>query len=135
MTTSSTGTASVPPAPASVTPVKTSGVRTILRYTGIPPSWIDKRPKLPSRNWLIFLSVTSSALGLYLYDRQQCKKIRQEYVDKVKHLAEIPVDPFDKPRRVTVYGAKWPGDEDFDQGLRYFRKYVKVSITVFLLRL
>lgn len=45
------------------------------------------------------------------------------------------MDPFDKPRRVTVYGAKWPGDEDFDQGLRYFRKYVKVSITVFLLRL
>lgn len=31
----------------------------------------------------------------------------------------------DKPRKVTVYGAKWPGDEEYDQSLKYFRKYVK----------
>ncbi|KIM49393.1 hypothetical protein M413DRAFT_60557 [Hebeloma cylindrosporum] len=110
-----------PPAP----PVRISGVKTVLRYTGLPPSWLDKRPKLPSRNWLIFLSVTSSVIGLYVYDRRQCKKIRQSYVDKVQHLAEVPVDPFDSPRKVTVLGAKWPGDEDYDQSIKYFRKYVK----------
>lgn len=49
-------------------------------------------------------------------------------MDKVKHLAEIPVDPFEVPRRVTVYGAKWPGDEEHDQSLKYFRKYVKVCL-------
>jgi len=108
------------------TPIKKSGVKTILRYTGIPPSWLDKRPKLPSRNWLIFLSVTSTALGCYIYDRRQCKKIRQEYIDKVKHFSEVSEDPFETPRRVKVYGARWPGDEDYDQSLRYFRKYVKV---------
>jgi len=107
-------------------PPKQSGIRTVLRYTGIPPSLLDKRPKLPSRNWLIFLSCTSSILGLYIYDRRQCKQIKQEYVDKVKHLSEATVDPFDTPRRVTVYGAKWPGDEEYDQSLKYFRKYVKV---------
>lgn len=108
-------------------PKKVSGVRTVLKYTGIPPSWLDKRPKLPSRNWLIFWSLTGSILGYYVYDRRQCKQIKQHYIDKVKHLSEVSADPFDTPRRVTVYGAKWPGDEDYDQSLRYFRKYVKVG--------
>ncbi|KAJ7112428.1 inner membrane protein import complex subunit Tim54-domain-containing protein [Mycena crocata] len=103
----------------------TSGVKTILRYTGIPPSWLDKRPKLPSRNWLIFLSVTSSVAGLYIYDRRQCKAIRKRYIEKVQDLADEPVGPLYRPRKVTVYGGKWPGDEDHDQPLKYFRKYVK----------
>jgi mitochondrial import inner membrane translocase subunit TIM54 len=30
------------------------------------------------------------------------------------------------PRKVTVYGSKWPSDEDYDRSLKYFRKYVKV---------
>ncbi|KAJ7137706.1 inner membrane protein import complex subunit Tim54-domain-containing protein [Mycena epipterygia] len=108
---------------AVVAPV--SGVKAILRYTGIPPSWLDKRPKLPSRNWLIFISVTSSITGLYIYDRQQCKAIRRRYIDAVKHLADEPVASLYRPRKVTVYGGKWPGDEDHDQTLKYFRKYVK----------
>ncbi|TFK92326.1 hypothetical protein K466DRAFT_540099 [Polyporus arcularius HHB13444] len=102
-----------------------SGVKTVLQYTGIPPSWLDKRPSLPSRNWLIFLSVTSAVTGYYIYDRQQCKKIRQEYVDKVKDLAEQPLGSMELPRKVTVYGAKWLGDEDYDRSMRHFRKYVK----------
>ncbi|KAI0784391.1 inner membrane protein import complex subunit Tim54-domain-containing protein [Abortiporus biennis] len=102
-----------------------SGVKTVLQYTGIPPSWLDKRPKLPSRNWLIFLSVTSSILGWYYYDHRECKKIRQEYVDKVKHLADVPLHSLDYPRKVTVYGTKWPADEDSLRSVRYFKKYVK----------
>jgi len=104
-----------------------SGIQTALRYTGLPTSWLSKRPKLPSRNWLIFLSVTTSATGYYIYDRQQCKKIRQHYIDLVKSQAEEPVRPLDAPRRVTVYGSKWPGDEDYNQSIKYFRKYVKVE--------
>ncbi|KAK7038044.1 inner membrane protein import complex subunit Tim54-domain-containing protein [Favolaschia claudopus] len=103
----------------------TSGIKTILRHSGIPASWLNKRPKLPSRNWLIFLSVTSSVVGYYVYDRQQCKNIRKSYVDKVTDLAEQPVASLYRPRKVTVYGGKWPGDEDHDQTLKYFRKYVK----------
>ncbi|KAF8917830.1 mitochondrial import inner membrane translocase subunit TIM54 [Mucidula mucida] len=88
-------------------------------------TWVAKRLKVPSRNTLIFLSVTSSVLGLYIYDRQQCKKIRQEYVDKVRHLSEETTDHLAWPRQVKVYSAKWPGDEDYNQCARYFRKYVK----------
>src|SRR6267142_4133757 len=107
-------------------PRKKSGFRTALEFTEIPPSWFDKRPRLPSRNWLIFLSVTQSLIAYYAYDRRQSRKIRQEYVDRVKHLAEEPLQTLDFPRTVTVYSAKWPGDDDWDRGARYFRKYVKV---------
>ncbi|KAJ7766848.1 inner membrane protein import complex subunit Tim54-domain-containing protein [Mycena metata] len=102
-----------------------SGVKTVLKLVGVPPSWLDKRPKLPSRNWLIFISITASTAGLYIYDRQQCKAIRKSYIDKVKDLADEPVGSLSRPRKVTVYGGKWPGDEDHDQTLKYFRKYVK----------
>ena len=41
-------------------------------------------------------------------------------------MAEERLHPLDFPRTVTVYSAKWPGDDDWDRGSRYFRKYVKV---------
>ena len=47
-------------------------------------------------------------------------------MDKVKDLAEAPLHSHDYPRKVTVYGAKWPDDEDSDRAIKYFRKYVKV---------
>lgn len=107
------------------TPPEASGT-SFLQYTGIPPSWLKKRPKLPSRNWLIFLSTTTSIAALYLYDRRKCKQIREEYVDKVRHLSEETLHPLAFPRKITVYGSKWPGDEDADRSMKYFRKYVKV---------
>lgn len=108
-------------------PKPPSGLRMVLRYTGIPVSWLDKRPKLPSRNWLIFLSVTSSITSYFIYDRRECRRIKQRYIELVKEQAEAPVDALAWPRKVTVYGAKWPGDEDYEQATKYFRKYVKVG--------
>ncbi|KZT27338.1 hypothetical protein NEOLEDRAFT_1130870 [Neolentinus lepideus HHB14362 ss-1] len=109
--------------PSSSTP-PSSGVRIVLGRLGIP-SWLLQRPKLPSRNWLIFLSITSTVTGCYIYDRRECKRIRKEYQDKVRFLAEEPLGSLDLPRKVVVYAAKWPGDDDWDRGMRYFRKYVK----------
>ncbi|KAG2362508.1 inner membrane protein import complex subunit Tim54-domain-containing protein [Suillus spraguei] len=105
--------------------VQKSGVRAAFEYTGIPPSWLDKRPRLPSRNWLIFLSVTTSIVAYYAYDRRECGRIRADYSSRVEHLAKDPLGTTDLPRKVIVYGAKWPGDEDHDKSLRFFRKYVK----------
>lgn len=114
-------------APSEALAVKNPGIRLVLKYSGIPTSWLDKPPKLPSRNWLIFISVTSSIAGLYVYDRRECKKIKQHYIDRVRELSERPSSPMDLPRKVTVYGAKWPGDEEYDASIKYFRKYVKVG--------
>ena len=106
-----------------------SGIRAVLKYTGIPESWL-KRPKLPSRNWLIFLGVSSSILGLYVYDRRKCKEYREEYVRRVQHFAEEPMGSMDLPRKVSVYACKWPGDDDSDRALKYFRRYVRVRIHI-----
>jgi len=104
-----------------------SGMRVALEFTGIPVSWLSKRPKLPSRNWLIFIGVTSSITGYYIYDRRECKRIKQEYIDKVKFMGEeIAEDHQSLPRKVMVYGARWPGDQDYDVSIKYFKKYVKV---------
>ncbi|THH19462.1 hypothetical protein EW146_g1690 [Bondarzewia mesenterica] len=116
-------TEGTPPVPSP--PQQKSGARAALEYTGIPPSWFEKRPRLPSRNWLIFIGVTSSVLGFYLYDRRECKRIREHYASRVRYLAEEPLHSLDFPRKVTVYGAKWPGDDDWDRSTKYFRKYVK----------
>jgi import inner membrane translocase subunit TIM54 len=120
------------PKPTEAPVLSKSGVRAALEHTGIPPSWFEKRPKLPSRNWLIFLSVTTSIVSCYIYDRRECKRIRAEYASRVEHLAQEPLRVTDMPRKVTVYGAKWPGDEDHDKSLRFFRKYVKVHTIISL---
>lgn len=111
---------SIPPKP----PI--SGAQAALQYTGIPASWLSKRPKLPSRNWLIFLTTTTTVLSYYIYDRKQSKAIRQEYIDRVKHLADQPLGTMDLPRKVLVYGARYPGDQEYDRSIRHFKKYVKV---------
>lgn len=105
-----------------------SGIRAALEYTGVPPSWLSARPRLPSRNWCIFITVTSSLISYYAYDRHQARAIRQSYIDRVKHLAEEPMKSIELPRKVIVYGAKWPGDEDHQRAVRFFKKYVKVRI-------
>lgn len=105
----------------------------VFQFMGISPSWLNKRPKLPSRNWLIFLSLTSSALGLYAYDRRRCKEIQRIYIDKVRQLSEEPLSSTQFPRKIFVYGSKCPGDEDSDRALQYFRKYVKVSPRLYLI--
>lgn len=104
-----------------------SGTRAALEYTGIPPSWLSARPRLPSRNWCIFITLTSSLISYYAYDRYQARAIRQSYIDRVKHLADEPMKSTDLPRKVVVYGAKWPGDEDHQRAVRFFKKYVKVG--------
>lgn len=92
---------------------------------GIPKSVLAWKPRLPSRNWSIFLVTVSTISYLYYDDRRQCKIIRQEYIDKVKHLSTAPMKPGEWPRKVTVYATRSPGDDDYDKALRYFKKYVK----------
>ncbi|CAE6450382.1 unnamed protein product [Rhizoctonia solani] len=104
---------------------KPSGAASALRYTGIPPSWFQKRPKLPSRNWLIFWGVLGSITSLYIYDRRTAKRIKHEYCEKVRWRSEEKINPLDLPRKVRVYACRWPGDDDHNRSMKYFRKYVK----------
>lgn len=105
------------------------GWRGAFEYTGIPRSWLLKKPRqlLPGKKMSIFLGVVGGLTYLYYEDRRECARIRDEYVQKVKSLAEVPIGSLEEPRRVTVYAARWPEDDEADRGLRYFRKYVKVG--------
>lgn len=65
---------------------------------------------------------------MYWDDRRKCSKLKQEYIDKVKYLADEPMSSsLGYPRKVMVYAAKWPEDDDYERGLQYFKRYLKVS--------
>lgn len=115
------GPSAVPPKPERVVP---SALRPLL-WMGIPKGVLTWKPRLPSRNWSIFWVTLSTGSLLYYEDRRQCKKILEEAKERVRGLAEEPMEPNQWPRKVLVYTAKYPGDDDFEVGALYFRKFVK----------
>ncbi len=81
--------------------------------------------KLPSRNWLIFWTVSSSLAAAIIYDRREKRRATARWAAAVAPLAQEPLaDASAMPRRVTVVLAAPPGD-----GLRaaqeHFKEYVK----------
>ncbi|KAK0933840.1 mitochondrial import inner membrane translocase subunit tim54 [Friedmanniomyces endolithicus] len=88
------------------------------RMMGLP------RFRLPSRNWLIFLSLSGSIASAILYDKYETRRTKQKWCDVVSHLAREPLDTKNMPRKLTIYLAAPPGD-----GLRsareHFHNYVK----------
>ncbi|RSH89443.1 mitochondrial import inner membrane translocase subunit tim54 [Saitozyma podzolica] len=107
-------------------PEPLTGFRASLEHTGIPRSVLLWKPRLPSRNWTIFWTLLGTVSYIYYDDRRKCREIKEEYLRKVEGFGkEATTSSLDMPRKVTVYGAKWPEDEDTDRALRHFRKYVK----------
>ncbi|KAE8271281.1 hypothetical protein A4X09_0g1050 [Tilletia walkeri] len=94
-------------------------------YLGIPRSVLTWQPRLPSRNLSLFLLTVSTISYLYYDDRQTCKRLKQSYIARVQHLAKEPLPSSGYPRKITVYGAMWPGDDDPDKSTLFFRRYVK----------
>jgi mitochondrial import inner membrane translocase subunit TIM54 len=82
------------------------------------------RFKLPSRNWLIFLSVTGSFAAAVTYDRRQKKVAQKKWCDLVSHIAQDPLPVNQMPRKLTIFLSAPPGD-----GIRpsreYFKEYIK----------
>lgn len=111
-------------------PKPLTGFRSALEHTGIPRSVLTWKPRLPSRNWSIFLTVTGTLYYLYYDDRKQCRIITEETLKKVEHMGKEPLTggSLAEVRKVKVYGARCAEDGDDDRALRYFRKYMKVSL-------
>lgn len=89
-------------------------------YTGLP----NLPKKLPSRNWMIFFTVTGTWTAAVLYDRREKKKIQKKWARVVEHIAKEPLDVSQLPRKMTVYISAPPMD-----GLliarEHFVEYVK----------
>lgn len=82
------------------------------------------RLKLPSRNWMIFLSVTGSWTAAVMYDRREKKRIQKKWTRVVKHIAHEPLDVQQLARKVTVYVSAPPGD-GLVPARDHFHEYVK----------
>ncbi|KAL8808630.1 MAG: hypothetical protein Q9223_003960 [Gallowayella weberi] len=82
------------------------------------------RLKLPSRNWLIFLSVTGSFTTAILYDRYHKKRAQQRWCNLVSHIAKEPFPSTQMPRRITVFLSAPPGDS-LRAAREHFHEYVK----------
>ncbi|KAJ5107855.1 Mitochondrial import inner membrane translocase subunit Tim54 [Penicillium angulare] len=96
----------------------------VFKMMGLP----NMRFKLPSRNWMIFLTVTGSFAGALIYDRREKRRSQQKWSELVAHIAKEPLAVEQMRRRLTVYLAAPPGD-----GLRvardHFKEYVKPILT------
>ncbi|KAF2765056.1 hypothetical protein EJ03DRAFT_320126 [Teratosphaeria nubilosa] len=115
-----TSTVSDAAATASAAPQKAAAAEgnPAFRMMGLP------RLRLPSRNWMIFLSITGSFAGAVIYDKWQMRRIREKWCKLVQHIAEEPLDSHTLPRRLTVYLAAPPADGV--RGAReHFHDYVK----------
>ncbi|KAI9674722.1 MAG: mitochondrial import inner membrane translocase subunit tim54 [Caeruleum heppii] len=103
---------SKPPAPPERNPA--------FRMMGMPNISL----KLPSRNWLIFLSFTGTITSLILYDRYEKRKAQRKWCTLVSHIAQQPLDSRAMPRKLTIFLSAPPGD-----GLRtsrdHFVEYIK----------
>ncbi|CAL5874631.1 uncharacterized protein PFLUO_LOCUS8928 [Penicillium psychrofluorescens] len=90
------------------------------RMMGMP----NFRFRLPSRNWMIFFTITGSFAGTLMYDRREKRRAQQKWCELVAHLAKEPLPVEQMRRKLTVYLAAPPGD-----GLRiardHFKEYVK----------
>lgn len=82
------------------------------------------RPRLPSRNWMIFLSITGSFTAAIIYDKREKKRVQRKWAKLVEHIAKEPLSAKEMPRKLTVYLEGPPTD-----GLRvaqdHFKDYVK----------
>lgn len=81
--------------------------------------------KLPSRNWMIFLTVTGSISAAIIYDKREKRRATARWSKAVSHLAREPIsNPHQLPRKLTIFLESPPGD-----GLRvmqdHYTEYVK----------
>lgn len=81
--------------------------------------------KLPSRNWMIFWTLSTTISAAIIYDKREKKRATARWARAVEHLSREPIaNPSAMPRKLTIYLSAPPGD-----GLRtaqdHFTEYVK----------
>ncbi|KAI9878770.1 MAG: mitochondrial import inner membrane translocase subunit tim54 [Pleopsidium flavum] len=105
---------------ASKAPIPPPKRNPAFRMMGLP----NFRFKLPSRNWLIFLSITGSFTTALMYDRHQRKLAQRKWCTLVSHLAREPLPVSSLQRKLTIYLSAPPGD-GLKSAREYFQEYIK----------
>lgn len=92
-----------------------------LRLLGLPPL----PRKLPSRNWLIFWTVTTTVTAAIIYDSREKRRATARWAAAVTPLAHQPIsNPSAMPRRITVFLEAPPGDT-LRAAQDHFSTYIK----------
>ncbi|KAI8813694.1 mitochondrial import inner membrane translocase subunit Tim54 [Cladochytrium replicatum] len=65
-------------------------------------SWFPKF-KVPSRNWLIFLGVSSTMGVAIAYDKYRTKLIKDAFVERASAIGKETAEPFYQPRKLIIY--------------------------------
>lgn len=82
------------------------------------------RPRIPSRNWLIFLSITGSLASAIIYDKREKNRAQRKWCKLVEHMAKEPLDSRAMPRRLTVF-LEGPPTDGLRNAQDHFKEYVK----------
>ncbi|RMZ86627.1 hypothetical protein DV736_g6148, partial [Chaetothyriales sp. CBS 134916] len=92
----------------------------VFRMMGLP----NFRWRLPSRNWMIFLTIVGTWTTAVVYDRREKKRIQKKWCDLVADIAQQTSNPRELPRTLNVILAAPPGDS-LAASQVYFKEYVK----------
>ncbi|KAL4977489.1 mitochondrial import inner membrane translocase subunit Tim54 [Aspergillus desertorum] len=91
-----------------------------LKMMGLP----NFRLRLPSRNWMIFLTITGSFTAALIYDRREKRRAQQKWCDLVAHISKESLPVEETRRKLTVFLAAPPGD-GIRSAREHFKEYVK----------
>ncbi|KAL8292910.1 hypothetical protein RQP46_000604 [Phenoliferia psychrophenolica] len=94
-------------------------------YLGIPQAVFDYRPKVPGPKMSVFLALTIGSTVAYLYDRRECKRLKQHYIDEVKWMSEDKLGTTDLARKVRILAARIPEDSTVDRSTIFFKRYIR----------
>ncbi|KAJ9648064.1 mitochondrial import inner membrane translocase subunit tim54 [Coniosporium tulheliwenetii] len=92
----------------------------VFRMMGLP----NFRFKLPSRNWMIFLTITGSWTAALVYDRREKKRVQKKWCDLVSHLSQEPLPTSALRRKVVIYLSAPPAD-GLLAAREHFHEYIK----------
>lgn len=92
----------------------------LLEILGLP----NFKFKLPSRNWLMFWTVTGSFTTALLYDRYHKRRALRRWCTLVSHVGQEPLPVNMMPRRITIFLSAPPGDS-IRVARDHFHEYVK----------
>ncbi|KAJ5350860.1 Mitochondrial import inner membrane translocase subunit Tim54 [Penicillium brevicompactum] len=90
---------SAAPAGTSKPPVAEKPPNPVFRMMGLP----NMRFKLPSRNWMIFLTITGSFTGAIMYDRKEKRRVQKKWSELVAHLSKESLETTQMRRKLTEY--------------------------------
>ncbi|TVY46224.1 Mitochondrial import inner membrane translocase subunit [Lachnellula occidentalis] len=100
---------------------KASKPNPMWKYLGFGENF---RPRLPSRNWSIFLAITGSFTAAVIYDKRETKRVQRKWCRLVEHVGKDPLDPRAMPRKLSVF-LEGPPTDGLRSAQDHFKEYVK----------